>query len=106
MPWKVSDYRSPHLLLHRSNQKWKTLWKQKTVASTRIENQSVAVSGDEGVYRSRCKDQENIALQEHHDALENASKLFNNFAVTIVVSIAEIEGSEGDHSIVLYILKM
>ena len=65
-----------------------------------LQFQAMKVSTDLAV-RTR----KNIALQEHHDALENASKLFNEFAVTIVVSIAEIEGSEGDHSIVLLYFK-
>jgi len=65
-----------------------------------LQFQAMKVSTDLAV-RTR----KNIALQEHHDALENASKRFNEFAVTIVVSIAEIEGSEGDHSIVLLYFK-
>ena len=42
-------------------------------------------------------------MKQHHDELEEAAKTFNAFAITILVAIAEIEGSEGEHSVCLFL---
>ena len=42
-------------------------------------------------------------LQDDHDKFEVNIKTFNDFAVSVSVAIAEIEGSEGEHT-TLYIL--
>ena len=37
-------------------------------------------------------------LQDDHDKLDIVIKTFNEFAVSVMVAIAEIEGNEGEHT--------
>ena len=63
-----------------------------------LQFQAVKVSSDLAV-----KDMKNISSKQHHDELEEAAKTFNVFAITIIVAIVEIEGSEGEHSVCLFL---
>ena len=63
-----------------------------------LQFQAMKVSTDLAV-----KGLKNISLKQHHDELEEMSKTFNAFAITILVAIAEIEGSEGEHSVCLFL---
>ena len=58
-----------------------------------LQFQAVKVSTELAV-----KGMKNISLKQHHDDFEDAVKKFNEFAITISVGIAEIEGSEGEHT--------
>ena len=42
-------------------------------------------------------------LQDDHDKLDIVTKTFNEFVVSVMVGIGEIDGSEGEHT-TLYIL--
>ena len=49
---------------------------------------------------------ENIDLKEQHDALENASKLFNVFAVSIVVGSPKSKAAKVTTVLYCYIFKL
>ena len=75
------------------------------VASTCIEDQIVAVSSNEGVTDLAVRVRKQISLKPHNDALDATVKIFNEFSISIVVAIAGIEGTEGEHIMLLLSFK-